>query len=95
MKVIAGMIARGEGSTMNRKNTYPILGKPMIQWSLETSRRCDWIDETWVWTEDKEIKRIASNCGCHVIDRTKDQVYYHGGTSNPLEWKYDREKQNS
>lgn len=91
MKVVAGMIVRGEGSTLKGKNTYPVLGKPMLQWCLEAAKACDWIDHIWVWTDDEKAKSITETLGCVVIARSRDQLYYHGDTSNPIEWKKDRE----
>ena len=86
MKVIANMMARGTGSTLKRKNAYPILGKPMLWWSLTEARKADFIDEIFVWTEDEELAQITRDCGCKVIPRSKDQVFLHGGFSNPREW---------
>jgi len=86
MKVIARMLARGNGSTLKRKNAYPILGKPVLQIALEESIKAGFIDEIFVWTEDEELTQITRDCGCHVIPRSRDQIFYHGGFSDPNEW---------
>ena len=86
MKVIARLMARGNGSTLKRKNAYPILGKPMLWWSLTEAKKAEFIDEIFVWTEDEELARITEECGCHVIPRTKEQVFYHAGFSDPNDW---------
>lgn len=86
MKVIARMMARGNGSTLKRKNAFPILGKPMLWWSLSEARKVGFIDEIFVWTEDNELAQITRDCGCHVIPRTLEQVFYHGGFSDPNQW---------
>jgi len=86
MNIVAVMMARGIGSTLERKNAYPLLGKPMLQWALEEAKKAKFIDEIFVFTEDKELQRITRECGCMTIPRTKDQVFYHGGTSNPNDW---------
>ena len=86
MKVIARMIARGNGSTLKRKNAYPILGQPMIQRALIEAQKAGFIDDIFVWTEDEELAQITRDCGCHVIPRRRDQVYYFAGFSDPNEW---------
>ncbi len=86
MKVIAKMMARGSGSTLNRKNAYPILGKPMLWHFLSEIKKTKFIDEVFVWTEDEELANVTRECGCHVIPRTREQVYSHGGFSDPDQW---------
>jgi len=86
MKVVATMIARGSGSSLKRKNAFRILGKPILRMALEEAQRSGFIDEIFVWTEDDELAQITRDCGCHVIPRTRDQVFYHGGFSDPNEW---------
>jgi CMP-N-acetylneuraminic acid synthetase len=86
MKVIACMLARGNGSTLKRKNAYPLLGKPMLRIALEEANKAGFIDEIFVWTEDEELAQITRDCGCHVIPRTQDQIFYHGGFSDPNQW---------
>jgi len=91
MKVIARMMVRGIGSTLKGKNAYPILGKPMIWWTLKAAREASFIDEIFVWTEDSGLSDIASECGCHVIPRTKDQVFYNAGFEEPGTWLEKRD----
>ena len=86
MNIIAVMMAAGDKSTLKRKNSYPILGKPMLQWSLEEAKKAKFIDHVFCWTEDEELKQITRDCGCNVIPRMKEQVHYHGGFSNPRQW---------
>ncbi len=85
MRVIARMRARGTGSTLKKKNVYSVLGKPLIWWSITEAKKTNFIDEVFVWTEDKEMAEIVRECGGHVIPRTYDQVFYHGGFWNNLE----------
>ena len=86
MNVIAVMMARGNGSTLKRKNAHPILGKPMLWWALTEAKKAKFMKEVYVWTEDDELAEITEECGCEVIPRTIDQVSYHGGFSNPQKW---------
>lgn len=86
MTVIARMMARGTGSTLKRKNAYPILGRPMLWWALTEAKKADFIDEVFVWTEDDELAHITRECGGHVIPRSDDQIFYYGGFSDPNQW---------
>lgn len=86
MKVVGRMMVRGMGSTLKRKNAYPILGKPMIWWTLSAAKEAGWIDDIFVWTEDEELAGIAGECGCSVLRRTKDQLFYHGGVEKKGNW---------
>ena len=73
MKVIARMKARGTGSTLKRKNAYPILGKPMLWWALTEAKKADFIDDIFVWTDDAELAEITRDCGCHVVPRQRNE----------------------
>ena len=86
MKVIARLMARGIGSTLPRKNAYPILGRPMLWRFLKEIKKAAFIDEIFVWTEDSELADITNECDCSVIPREMDQVFYHGGFSDPDQW---------
>ena len=86
MNVVATMMARGSGSTLLKKNAYPILGKPMLRWCLEEVKRARFIDHVFIWTGDEELSKITEDCECIVIPRSKDEICYGGGFSNPNDW---------
>lgn len=86
MQIIGTMWARGEGSTMNRKNARKILGKPMIHWALKNALDAGFIDDIFVFTEDNEIAACTKELGCHVIERPREMLFYNGGFSMPSEW---------
>ena len=86
MKVIGRLMARGNGSGLKKKNAYPLLGRPLLWWFLTEVKKADFIDDIFVWTEDEELAQITLDCGCHVIPRTREQVFYHSGFSDPNEW---------
>lgn len=86
MVIIGQMIARGEGSTMKRKNVRSICGHPMIYWTLKHAMDSGFIDHIYVFTEDPEIAQITESIGCKAVKRPKDMVFYNSGFSNPNEW---------
>jgi len=67
-KVVSLILARGKSKTIPRKNLYKLNGHPLIYYTIEESKKSN-VDETWVSTEDKEIKDIALSYGINVIDR--------------------------
>ena len=68
MKIVSVITARGGSKGIPRKNIVDINGKPLIWYSINASLKSN-VDETWVSTEDKEIKKISLQCGAQVIDR--------------------------
>ena len=68
MKVVSIITARGGSKGVPRKNIVDINGKPLIWFSINASLNSS-VDETWVSTEDSEIKSISIDCGAQVVDR--------------------------
>ena len=71
MKIVALILARGGSKRLPRKNIKNLCGRPLIDYAIKASLDSN-IDETWVSTEDKEIKNVALECGAKVIDRPKE-----------------------
>lgn len=63
--------ARGGSEGIKNKNLYPLLGKPLIQWSIEQAMRSN-VDNIFVSTDDEKIKNISSELGAEIIHRPKD-----------------------
>ena len=60
--------ARGNSKSIRKKNISLINGKPLIYYAIDASKKSD-VNETWVSTENIEIKNIALSYGAKVIDR--------------------------
>ena len=71
MKTVVLIPARGGSKRLPRKNIKNLCGRPLIDYAIKTSLNSN-VDETWVSTEDKEIKNIALKCGAKVLDRPKE-----------------------
>jgi CMP-N,N'-diacetyllegionaminic acid synthase len=71
-EILAIIPARGGSKSIPRKNIKPILGKPMVYYSLEACFKSKYITRFVVSTEDKEIKEICQAFGAEVIDRPLD-----------------------
>jgi len=86
MLIVGTMWARGEGSTLRRKNARKICGKPIVYWALQNAIDAGFIDEIFVITEDEEIAAVARELSCHVIERPREMLFYNGGFSKPSDW---------
>lgn len=65
-KILAIIPARGGSKGVPRKNIRPLLGKPLIQWSIEEAQKSQYIDRVILSSEDSEIIQIAREDGCEV-----------------------------
>ena len=55
MLIVGTMWARGEGSTLRRKNARKICGKPMIYWALKNALDAGFIDEIFVYARMPQL----------------------------------------
>jgi CMP-N,N'-diacetyllegionaminic acid synthase len=66
-KTIVGFIpARGGSKGLPNKNILPLLGKPLISWTIEQAKNSLYIDKIIVSTEDEEIAGISRKYGAQV-----------------------------
>ncbi len=71
MKIVSVILARGGSKGIPKKNIIDINGKPLLYYTINTSLNSD-VDDTWVSTDDEEIKDISINYGAKVLDRPKE-----------------------
>ena len=66
-KTILGLIpARGGSKGLPGKNIIPLLGKPLIAWTIEQALASKYLDRVVVSTDDKEIAEISKKYGAEV-----------------------------
>lgn len=65
-KIIAIIPARGGSKGLPGKNIRPLLGKPLIAWTIEQAKQSKYIDEIFVSTDDTEIANICVKFGINV-----------------------------
>ena len=66
-KTILGLIpARGGSKGLPRKNIKPLLGKPLIAWTIEQALASKYLDRVVVSTDDKEIAEISIKYGADI-----------------------------
>lgn len=66
MTTICTVCARGGSTGVPRKNVLPLLGKPLIVYTLEQALSCPEIDRVFVSTDDEEIAKVARSAGAEV-----------------------------
>lgn len=68
-KNYAFIFARGGSKGIPKKNIKLLAGKPLIQYSIETAKSTQSIDEVFVSTDDPDISDLARGMGAIVINR--------------------------
>ncbi len=66
MEILSIIPARGGSKSIPRKNIKPLLGKPLIGWIIEASKKSKLLTRTIVSTDDKEIAEVAKTFGAEV-----------------------------
>ena len=69
MSFCAIIPARGGSKGIPRKNIYPLLGKPLLAYTIEAALNSKHLDRVFVSSEDSEILSIASEIGAECILR--------------------------
>jgi len=68
----AFIFARGGSKGLPGKNIKPLVGKPLLQYSIESALESNEIDKVFVSTDDADIAKVAIASGAIVIDRPAD-----------------------
>lgn len=71
-KYVAIITARGGSKGLPRKNVLPLLGKPLIGWTIQAAKNCPKISRVLVSTDDNEISSTSEKLGAEIIDRPKE-----------------------
>jgi CMP-N,N'-diacetyllegionaminic acid synthase len=66
MTTIATICARGGSTGVPGKNIRPLLGKPLIVYTIEQAQKCLGIDAIYVSTDDPGIADVARSAGARV-----------------------------
>lgn len=70
MKTIAVIPARGGSKGIEKKNIYPLLGYPLIYYTIKSAKLSeDIFDRVIVSTDDEQIAEISKKYGAEVISR--------------------------
>ncbi len=64
--ILAIITARGGSKGIPRKNITPLLGKPLIAWTIEAAKKSKYIDRLILSTEDQKIAKIGKDYGVEI-----------------------------
>ena len=65
----AFIFARGGSKGLPGKNIKPLLGKPLIQYSIEVALQVSSVTKVFVSTDNADIAKVSSSNGAIVIER--------------------------
>ena len=68
MEFIAIILARGGSKGIPKKNIYPLLGKPLISYTINQLKEAG-LDQIYISSDDEKILKIASDLGTQTILR--------------------------
>ena len=54
---------------MKDKNIHPLLGKPLIEYSIEQCLKSEYVSEVYVSTESEDISKVSRAAGAKLIMR--------------------------
>jgi CMP-N-acetylneuraminic acid synthetase len=87
MSVLCVIAARGGSKGLAGKNIRPLLGKPMIAWTIEQARACPEIDRVVVSTDSDAIAQIARAYGAVVPFMRPAELADDGASKWPV-WQH-------
>jgi hypothetical protein len=68
--MIAALLLGREGSvSFPGKNTYPVLGRPLLLYPILAAVNSRYINEVYFSTDSETYKKIGREVGVHIIDR--------------------------
>ena len=65
-KILGLIPARGGSKGILKKNLYPFNNKPLIEWTIESARNSNILDEIIVSTDDDSIANFSKRLGVNV-----------------------------
>lgn len=71
-KVIGVIPARGGSKGVPKKNIKPLMGKPLIAYTIEEAKRSKYLDRIVISTDDLEIAEICEELGSGVVMRPSE-----------------------
>lgn len=64
--ILAIIPARGGSKGLPGKNIKPLLGKPLIGWTIEQAKQSKYIDEIFISTDSQEIADVVKSFGVEI-----------------------------
>ncbi len=67
LRIVAVIPARYAATRFPGKVLAPILGKPMLQWVFEQTKKSAYLDDVWIATDHPKVQAVAESFGARVI----------------------------
>lgn len=74
LRILAIVPARGGSKGIKDKNIKEIEGRPLIAYTIEAAKRCEYIDEIVVSTDSEKIAKVAKKAGAKVPFLRPDEL---------------------
>ena len=74
LRILAIVPARGGSKGIKDKNIKEIEGRPLIEYTIEAAKRCEYIDEIVVSTDSEKIAKAAKKAGAKVPFLRPDEL---------------------
>ena len=74
LRILAIVPARGGSKGIQDKNIKEIEGHPLIEYTIEAAKRCEYIDEIVVSTDSEKIAKVAKKAGAKVPFLRPDEL---------------------
>src|SRR3989344_694173 len=96
MKFLGVITARGGSKGIPGKNIKPMLGKPLIAYTIEAALASQVFDRLIISTDDPEIARVAKEHGCEAPfmrppELAEDKTPHLPVMRHAVEWLKDNE----
>ncbi len=69
MNIVIIIPARGGSKGLRDKNIKPLLGKPLLYYTIDAARESKLADRIIISTEDKNISKVSREYGIEVVNR--------------------------
>ena len=73
-RVLALIPARGGSKGIKDKNIRPVAGKPLIAYTIEAGKDCEYVDDVVITTDSQRIKAVAEEYGAWVPFLRPDEL---------------------
>jgi CMP-N-acetylneuraminic acid synthetase len=72
MRTIVIIPARGGSKRLPKKNIFPFKGKPLIGYTIDACKKCSFIEDIFVSSDDQEILNVSTEFGARGLIRPAD-----------------------
>lgn len=96
MKILGIITARGGSKGIPGKNIKPLMGKPLIAYTIKAAKNSGALDRVILSTDDERIAAVARKHGCEVpfmrpVEIAQDQTGHLPVIQHAMQWLKDNE----